>query len=900
MVRPRARAASRSRARERLLREAQALAKLSHPNVVAIHDVGVIDGAREIAGEEPLLFVAMEFVEGQTLRRWLQAGRRTLDEIVDKFVQAAAGLAAAHEAGVVHRDFKPDNAIVGRDGRVQVLDFGLARLHQPSTDPEELVAAVPGRDPPPLTVPPARIGTPGYMAPEQHRGESAGPAADQFAFCICLYEALYRKPPFAGDDPTMLAENVMAGRLAEAPRHTKVPLPLRRIVLQGLAVDPADRHPSMQRLIDELRPRQNVGRKRVLAVSAAAVLASGAAWVYATSRSATDDPCPAADARLQSVWDDETRAAVERAFQASGRRHAAATSPRLASSLDGYVEAWLAAHRDACEATHVRREQSDALLDLRMTCLTERLDALAALTSVLRDADGAVVDRALEAVDALPSVAECEDIERVQQRDPLPSDPVLRERVEEQLSAIAQAEAMSTAGRSADANDLASRVVEQARALDHPSLLAHALLVRGHALTDSGQAAAAVGLLREAATVAEAAGHDSLSARSRIALVGAVGDRLSKLEEGHLWADLARASLQRQGGDAVQEAQLEHSLALLADQETKPEDVLVHERKAIELHRSVPGASQITLAAYLNHLAITLGHVGRWQEALATAAEAKALWERSLGPDHPRAALSESTVGLIYDYKGDYRQALSHYEAAHALAVRAQGETSELADEIQNNLAITAANLGDMDRALRAFADILAQRTIAHGSNSASVAMALNNLAAAENMAGKVEEALAHHERALAIREKVFGPDHPQLSGSLNGIANVYEQRGEAERALPLRRRAAAIEGRVYGEDHPDIVLSVANMAHNEMLVGELDAAQASAERALRIAEHNEVTADDRAFTRLVLARVLVERDRDHDRARRLVDEAKQELGDLPAEASRKLVAQVEAALAQK
>jgi serine/threonine protein kinase len=166
-----------SQAHARMMREAQALARLSHPNVVAIHDVGLYEGQ---------LFLAMDFVEGQTLDRWVTARKRTWQEVVGVYLQAGHGLAGAHAAGLVHRDFKPQNAIVGGDGRVRVLDFGLA--HRQNTDESSrsldsspvmrrAIAA-------PLTVDGAVVGTPAYMAPEQHLRKSTDARTDQFAFCM--------------------------------------------------------------------------------------------------------------------------------------------------------------------------------------------------------------------------------------------------------------------------------------------------------------------------------------------------------------------------------------------------------------------------------------------------------------------------------------------------------------------------------------------------------------------------------------------------------------------------------------------------------------------------------------------------------------------------------------------
>ncbi|AKI98446.1 serine/threonine-protein kinase [Archangium gephyra] len=229
-------------AREWLLREAQALARLAHPNVVAVHEVSEHEGR---------VFVAMELVEGQSLREWLAAGQRTVPRVLAMLVQAGKGLAAAHEAGLVHRDFKPDNVLVGRDGRARVVDFGIAAL---ASRPEEqpLPGTLPNALASPLTHRGTLMGTPTYMAPEQFLGERATPASDQFSFCVTLYTAVYGQPPFAGEELAALSRSVLAGRLQPAPARPGTPAWLAPLLRRGLSREPSERFPSMAALITAL------------------------------------------------------------------------------------------------------------------------------------------------------------------------------------------------------------------------------------------------------------------------------------------------------------------------------------------------------------------------------------------------------------------------------------------------------------------------------------------------------------------------------------------------------------------------------------------------------------------------------------------------------------------------
>jgi serine/threonine protein kinase len=226
-----------------LLREARAMAQLSHPNVVPVYDVGEHDGA---------VFITMEYVEGTAADRWLAEHPRPHREVLHIFFHAGLGLAAAHERGLVHRDFKPANVLVGLDRRVRVVDFGLARpglVAAATAEDLELEDVLLGVDETNLTRTGLHAGTPAYMAPELLEHSCADPRADQFSFCVSLWEALYGERPFEGRSVFALAENVLAGRIRPAPPLSRVPAWLREILLRGLAADPERRFPSMKALL---------------------------------------------------------------------------------------------------------------------------------------------------------------------------------------------------------------------------------------------------------------------------------------------------------------------------------------------------------------------------------------------------------------------------------------------------------------------------------------------------------------------------------------------------------------------------------------------------------------------------------------------------------------------------
>jgi serine/threonine protein kinase len=247
----------------RLMREAQAMARLNHPNVIIVHDVG---------SDEEGVFIAMEFVEGETMSRWLQRSRPRA-EVLALVLAAGRGLAAAHAAGLVHRDFKPDNVLVGSDGRVRVTDFGLARL--------ALVESISVRSdatPSPLeltlTGAGALIGTPAYMAPEQLDGAATDARSDVFSFCVVLFEALTGQRPFVGGNLQELRDAIARNRLAVASSE-RLPRRLRRVIARGLRATPAERYGDMNALLAAIETACRPPRPRgALAVGAAAALAS--------------------------------------------------------------------------------------------------------------------------------------------------------------------------------------------------------------------------------------------------------------------------------------------------------------------------------------------------------------------------------------------------------------------------------------------------------------------------------------------------------------------------------------------------------------------------------------------------------------------------------------------------
>jgi hypothetical protein len=473
-------------ARARLLREARAMARLRHPNVITVYEAGTIDER---------VFVAMELVEGLTIGEWLarpEQGRRWR-EVLDVFLAAGRGLAAAHAAGLVHRDFKPDNVLLDRDGRVVVTDFGLARPTDAAIGAPVPGAATPdldsasgsggsGGSEDALTRTGAVLGTPAYMAPEQHRGSQADARSDQFSFCVALYEGLYGQRPFRGHSPATLHAAIVQGRIAEPPRRGRgkqVPQRLRRILLRGLRASPDERFPSMVALLDALERVARPWPRALLAAGATVLVSVGVllgALGLRTGAPAAHD-CAVS---LDGAWDHGVAAAVRAVLARSPEGNEVFAA--LAARLDTGRHAWLGARAEICESE--RNDPDRWTFHRRMGCLLDYREQLTALTELLRGADAQAMGFAVSAADGLPDPAQCAELAPAPPRLEASDDPGRLAEIERVRADLAQAAAAHQIARLDRAIELATSALARARALGERRLEAAALfrLADSHAL----------------------------------------------------------------------------------------------------------------------------------------------------------------------------------------------------------------------------------------------------------------------------------------------------------------------------------------------------------------------------------------------------------------------------------
>lgn len=754
--------------RMRMLREAQAMAQLSHPNVVTVHDVGLHDGQ---------VFIAMEFVEGVTVADWLESKARTWPQILDVYVQAGRGLAAAHAAGLTHRDFKPENVVVSKSGRVRVLDFGLAHAQAPrpqtdSSPPPELgvgsesSGAMKRR----ITQPGTVLGTPAYMAPEQLMGQATDHRSDQFSFCVALYEALYRERPFDGATAPALMGEIQWNRVRPAPQGTLVPARIRKLLLKGLRASPDERFRSLNALLVGLERRRTAVVRQWIGAAAVIVVAlvTAAFWVQHARAEAR---CAEAADRFRGVWDAPAREQARKAFLATGMPFSKKAYEGASRALDAYTARWSLMRRAACE----EQTAGDEHLGQTLLCLSRAHSEAAAVARLFTRADHDVVERATATVLGLPQLDSC--------GTPAQKQAAVVESETAQL-ALADARALVEAGK-----------YEQARKALLPLVAGspRAALLDAIALSRLGELAAADARLEEAILAAEAARADETLARAWTERVGVAALR-RQTADAERWARFARATLDRaRGGDELEAAYL-NNVGVLAWAKGDWDAAIDAHTRALVLRQRVLGPDHPVLARSLSNLGIALRAAGRLPEAIARYREAQALEERVLDPSHPAVAETLNNLGNALAASGDRAAAIDALKRSLDIKERAFGADSSAAAVGLTNLGVLLmqdGQLEDAERRLRRSVEIKRQRS----PGALTLALSWSNLAVLEEKRGKHAQALDAAGAALEIRRAKLGADHADLGNDLLTSAHALLGLGRKQEAAQRLAELAALEG---------------------------------------------------------------------------------------------------------
>ena len=870
---------ARRRGRDRLLREAQTLAKLAHPNVVAVYDVELVDDG---------VAVAMDFIDGKTLRTWLCDASPHWRQVLQVFVAAGRGLAAAHRAGVVHRDFKPDNVMVehgagagaaigeGRGDRVLVVDFGIARVLDSSAS-ETMVAS---HDPDAVqdqSRTQGLAGTPAYMAPEQLAGHDVDARSDQFAFCVSLWEGLYGVRPFVADSLPTLVYRVTRGEIVEPPRDTTVPGWLREVVRKGLSVEPENRWCDMDALLLALQ-RDPWRRRRPWLVTGGVLGSLGVVAGGVVAR-IEPPPCRAGGEQLEKVWDDAVADEVKRAFEAIERPYAARAYEVIETRLHAYSSAWVRMYTDNCEATHVRGEQSEALMDLRMACLQRRRQALRASTERLREADEEVAHNAARIVANLPPLDLCADLEALTAPVPLPEDPEARLEIERIEARLADVDASIHAGKYTDALHAIETLEVDTVSLEHAPTRADVLLRLGYLQDKAGDAEAAEQTLQQAAWLAQRSRHDAVAARAMSELVYVVGGSTVRYGDAIVWAQHADAMVGRIG-DRVELARLLHNRGLTHTTAGKPELAKRDLHDARELRASELGVDHPDTINSLASLATALDNLEEVQAAVVAYEQAVQEASRLLGPMHPRVAGYQSNLAELLGRMGEGERAAVHAQQAVSIMREAMAPDHPFLVSALINLGTVHFVLEDpvaSEAAMLEAREIV--RRAAAGKPDEREATILHNLGAISTRRGDDDAAIDYFKAALEVYEAILGPEHPELVDSLHNTALVLRDAGRFDDAVSLASRALAIQ---LGDGRSQELATGrlrTLLAELELEREHEDSALIHAREAVAVLEEHELSRHHLALAQLVLARASWS----EPRSRRVVfEQVRSALGHVP------------------
>ena len=814
-------------AHARLLREAQAMARLSHPNIVMVLDVGSVDEQ---------MFVAMEFVRGQGLDAWVQKESRTWKEILAAFLQAGRGLEAAHRAGIIHRDFKPQNVLVTAEGVVKVLDFGLARATE--TSMQDLLASIPDSVGDaqsllmrPLTQTGAFLGTPAYMSPEQHRGEKVTPATDQFSFCVSLYQSLYGHFPFSTVSLSALRQDILRGAVTPPPMRSTVPMRVFKVLRRGMAVAIDERFPSMTEMLAELARDPEAARRRVAVTAAVAATVGFASFAAAGAYTPGEvSMCPDSQPELLGIWDAERVAAVKATILATESPYAGEAWATIEPQMQRYADSWAEMRNEACH-THEEGRQSDHLFDLRTACLDQRRAGFAGLVDVLASIDAATLNQAVSAVGRLPALESCADSRSLTAAIAPPEDPQIRAQVQGWRETLARAGAQELAGRYQAGLALVENAKAAALKLDYPPLLAEVLLRQGSLQMETNALVAADAALDQALLSAVASDHEAVAAQAISKLAFLRAARMDQPAQAQALVPMARALNKQVEDDFDLYAEFLNNLGVVYLCTGAYRDAEQALREALTLRERHGQSHSARALIILDNLGSLAMHENRDLDRVALYRQVVALSGPVLGEHHPEHLrfvrnlahglrdtgrlgeagdllrrverdLDATPTGLVHAWihadlgaieleERDLDSAKKHFEAV----LRDASDQAYLVQNAQKGLGRMAALAGDEAGVRRYFGAVLSDSERRLGAQSVGYLARQYNFATALLDLGRPQEAIAQLE---LVREGMAQISSAQSLGALPpetrySLGKAYQKLGDL--AAARREFTLALEG---------------------------------------------------------------------------------------------------------
>jgi len=742
--------------RARLLREARALARLNHPNVVTVYEVGEL--------EDGDVFIAMEFLGGGTLAQWIDAHAGAPEhwrEVVAMFCDVGQGLVAAHAAGLVHRDFKPLNVLLGGDGRPRVADFGLAR---PTTVPA-------GDGTTPRTARASTLaGTPGYMIAMSHAGAELDERSDQYGFCVALHEALFGMRPELDE----------TGQVMVATRASEVPTVVNEALLRGLARRRDDRFGGLAVLLAELQ-RSTAGQRRSAAIALVAIagLVVGVAVAGAGETHPPPAPLPCA----------EERAAVARAW------------PSDPSGGDAIEAGGSAVHRAGTRLHRALVDQLDLACEAStegpLRCLRRGALQLQAIHEAV-EAGRVQPRRAMEAIAELADPSMCNDPARRASEPPLPSDAAHRAEVTAMRDEVASARVEGLLGREAEARDVTEAVLARATASGQQPVVAESELLLGSIASRAGRGEAAAAALERAILAAEAGRHDWVKVHAGIVRAGVLALQLGQFEQADATLAMATAGLARLGTPPELAEEAATTRGIIAYARARPEAAVRHLSEAVAMIEARRGPDAFGLVRPANALGAAAASLGRIEEARAAFERVRTVIDAHYGREHPLYGRALINLGVAARDDEDLDAAVEYLSEALERTRAAFGDAHASVAVAAHNLAAVHIRRGEHDQARTLAGEAVAIAERAHGKDSPELRWSLATLAHAQSALGDHAVAQASIDRADRLVIAAWGERAVQRLKVLMARAYVLEQAGraaDADAADALAREIAAEQG---------------------------------------------------------------------------------------------------------
>ncbi len=771
-------------ARARIFAEARAMARVSHENVAQVYEAAVA---------QERVFIAMELVSGRPLTQWLRARSepRAWRAVLDMFILTAKGLAAAHAAGVVHRDFKPDNVLMSARGTPKIVDFGLSgvpelQVAQDSSPAETAKAS-------------ASAGTPLYMSPEVWSGGSADAKSDQFSFCVALYAALMGQQPFPGTNLLELRASVLAQRLDTSATPSKVRARLHRAVLRGLRADPSERWPSMDALTEELSSCRRAYARRPLWMAAAAIaVVSGGAGALGAAD--VDAPCPAADEYLAGVWDSSRRAGVTQNLGTASQPHVDA----LMTGLDTYAERWGEVRTQACQRVVERASEARySAVDPALECLADARRALDAAAGVLETRPASELADTVGVLHALPDLETCARADGLASNVE-PPPPEIADKIRAARQQLAAARALRGAGLLDEAARSVAAANDTLVGIEYGPVRDELRLAQGLTKFESAQYDPALEDLLAVFRSTLRQGRDGLAGEAARALSFVLQNfDVSRLSEARAYALFAHDLASRRG-DRSAILKSESRLSQIARAAGEPHRALAHADAAIRLHETRDEPDRLLTATLYSNRAVALGGLGRLEDAEQAYRRTLELDVAVLGEDHVRVAQDRSGLAAALGAQGRFEAALQQLRTGQRLLAATFPPNHRHNVDSHHNIGVTLLGMRRFEGAEAEFRALLDLDPFP--GSAATELRVRRSVAAALVGQGRFAEAVVEARAAVEHAIAVLEPDHADAVASLEVLGGALAGAGDSAEAATIYADVVQRLMKQFPADHPSVL----------------------------------------------------------------------------------------------